>query len=77
MKKLTVLGPGCARCKKLAELTENAAKALGIDYELEKITDITKIAEHGVMSTPVLIVDGEIKVAGNIPSEEQLKKILV
>jgi small redox-active disulfide protein 2 len=77
MKKLTVLGPGCARCKKLTELTENAAKSLGIDYELEKITDITKIAEHGVMSTPVLIVDGEIKVAGNVPSEEQLKKILV
>jgi len=76
MKKLQVLGPGCSRCKKLAELTEEAAKSVGIDYEIEKITDIQKLAEIGILMTPTLMVDGEVKVAGKVPSLKELIKIL-
>ena len=76
MIKLTILGPGCPRCNKLAELTEDTAQMLKLDYELKKITDITKIAEFGIMTTPVLMVNGEIKVAGKVPSQEELKNIL-
>ena len=76
MKKITVLGPGCPRCNKMAQLTEDTAKALGIEYEFEKITDITQIAQYGVMATPVLMIDGQIKIAGKVPTYEELKKIL-
>ena len=76
MKKLQVLGTGCAKCKKLAEATEEAAKALGIDYELEKVSDIQEIMAFGVMMTPALAVDGEVKVAGKAPSVDELKKLI-
>jgi small redox-active disulfide protein 2 len=76
MKKLKILGPGCPRCKKLAELTEEAAKSAGIEYELEKVTDIQKIAEYGVMSTPVLMVDEQVKISGKVPTVTELIKIL-
>ena len=73
---LQVLGPGCPKCKKLAENAELAAKALGMDYQLEKITEITQIMNFGVMITPALVVDGEVKVAGKVPEVAELKKIL-
>lgn len=76
MKKLQVLGTGCPKCKKLAELTEEAAKSLGIEYELEKVSDIQKIMGFGVMMTPALAVDGEVKVAGKVPSLDELKKLI-
>ncbi|HLC15182.1 MAG TPA: thioredoxin family protein [Thermodesulfovibrionia bacterium] len=76
MKKLQIFGPGCPRCKKLAELTEEAAKSVGTDYELEKITDVQKLTEIGIMLTPTLMVDGEVKVAGKVPSLKELIKIL-
>ena len=76
MKKLQILGTGCLKCKKLAELTEQAAKELGIAYEIEKVTDINEIMRFGVMMTPGLAVDGVVKVAGKLPGVEDLKKIL-
>lgn len=71
--KLQILGTGCPKCKKLAELTEAAAKGLGLDYELEKITDINDIMKMGVMMTPALAVDGQVKVSGKVPSTEEIK----
>jgi small redox-active disulfide protein 2 len=76
MKKLQILGIGCPKCKKLAELTEAAAKQLGIPYELVKVTDINQIMEFGVMMTPALAVDGQVKVIGKVPSIEEIKKLI-
>jgi small redox-active disulfide protein 2 len=76
MKKLQVLGTGCPKCKKLAENAEAAAKALGIEYELEKVTDINDIMTFGVMMTPALVVDGEVKVQGKAPSPDELTALL-
>jgi len=76
MKKLQILGTGCPKCKKLAEATEEAARDLGIEYELEKVTDITAIMSFGVMMTPALAVDGKVAVSGKIPSSDELRKIL-
>jgi len=76
MKSLLILGTGCPKCKKLAEETEKAAKALGIDYKLEKVTDINQIMSFGVMMTPALVVDGNVKVAGKVPNQEELKKLI-
>jgi len=77
MKKLQILGTGCAKCQKLTEQTEAAARAIGIEYELEKVTDINDIMQFGVMMTPALAVDGEVKVSGKIPSIEELKTLIV
>lgn len=76
MTKIQVLGPGCPKCAKLAENAAAAAKALGIEHQLEKVTDIMKILEFGVMITPALVVDGKIKVAGKVPSVEEIQKLL-
>jgi small redox-active disulfide protein 2 len=76
MKKLQILGTGCAKCQKLAEQTEAAAQAVGIEYELEKVTDINAIMDFGVMMTPALAVDGDIKVAGKVPSVAELQRML-
>jgi small redox-active disulfide protein 2 len=76
MKKIQVLGPGCPNCRRLADLTERVARELGIEFELEKITEITRITEFGVMATPGLAVDGEVLVSGRVPSEAEVKKLL-
>jgi len=76
MKKIQILGTGCPKCKKLAENTETAAKDLGIQYEIEKITDINEIMKFGVMVTPALAVDGQVKLAGKVPSVEEIKNLL-
>ncbi len=76
MKKIQILGPGCARCKQLAESATAAAKALGIEFELAKVTDFKDIMAFGVMSTPALVVDGEVKVVGKVPSVDEIKKLL-
>jgi small redox-active disulfide protein 2 len=76
MKKLQILGTGCAKCTKLAEVTEAAATQLGLAYVLEKITDINRIVGFGVMMTPALAVDGVVKVVGKVPSVEELKKLI-
>ncbi len=76
MKKLQILGTGCPKCQKLAAQTEAAAQAAGIEYELEKITDIDAIMDFGVMMTPALAVDGEVKVVGKVPSVAEIQKLL-
>jgi small redox-active disulfide protein 2 len=77
MKKIQILGTGCAKCRKLAENAEAASKALGIEYTIEKITDINEIMKFGVMMTPALAVDGEVKVVGKVPSVDQIKGMLI
>ena len=74
--KLQILGPGCPKCAKLMEEAEKAAKALGIDYEIEKIKDIREMAKLGVMTTPSLVIDGKVKSVGRVLDMEQIKKIL-
>lgn len=74
MKKLQVLGTGCQKCQKLSERTEEAAKLLGIEYQIEKVEDIKQIISFGVMMTPALVVNGEVKVSGRVPSVEEIIK---
>jgi len=76
MKKLQVLGPGCPKCVELAKRTEEAARAAGGDYEVEKVSDLSKIMAFGVMMTPALVVNGEVKVVGQVPSVEEIKKLI-
>ncbi|MFB3890933.1 MAG: thioredoxin family protein [Phycisphaerae bacterium] len=76
MKKLQILGTGCPKCKKLAENAEAAAKAMGIQYTIEKVTDINEIMKFGVMMTPALAVDGVVKVVGRVPDSEAIKAML-
>jgi len=77
MKTLQILGAGCPNCLKLAENTEAAAKRLGIEYRMEKVTELTKIMAFGVMSTPALAVDGVVRFSGKIPTPEEIERILV
>ncbi len=76
MKLLQVLGPGCAKCTKLKEQAEAAVEELGIEATVEKIEDINVITGFGVMMTPALVIDGEVKVVGKVPSVEEIKKLL-
>ncbi len=76
MKKLQILGTGCKRCKLLTERVEQAARELGVDYEIEKITEIGDITRFGVMLTPALAVDGQVKLSGHVPTVESLKPML-
>jgi small redox-active disulfide protein 2 len=76
MKKIQILGTGCPKCKKLAENAEEAAKQLNLEFEVEKVTDINEMMKFGVMVTPALMVDGEVKAVGKVPSAEQIKQML-
>jgi small redox-active disulfide protein 2 len=76
MKKLQIFGPGCARCNKLVEHTEAAAKELGIEYEIEKITDIEEISAAGVFLTPALAVDGQLKSVGKVPTPKEIRELI-
>ncbi len=77
MKKIQILGTGCPKCSKLASNAEAAATGLRIEYEIEKVTDINDIISFGVAMTPALVVDGDVKSAGKVPSVEDIKKILM
>ncbi|MBC8499369.1 MAG: TM0996/MTH895 family glutaredoxin-like protein [Candidatus Atribacteria bacterium] len=72
--KIEILGTGCPKCKKLHELAEKAVKELGSSAEITKVTDINKIIDYGVMVTPALVIDGDVKVAGKIPSKDEITK---
>ena len=74
--KIEVLGTGCPKCKKTYENAEEAIKELGIEAELVKVYDSVEIAKRGVFETPALVIDGEIKVAGRVPSKEEIKGLL-
>ncbi len=74
--RLQILGTGCPKCRLLGEHTERAARRLGLDYELEKVTAIGDILAYGVVATPALVVDGEVAVSGHVPSAARLEEIL-
>jgi small redox-active disulfide protein 2 len=74
--KLQILGTGCAKCNALTQATEQAAQTLGLQYELEKVTDLNQMMSFGVMMTPALVVDGKVKVSGKVPSVDDIKKLL-
>ena len=74
--EVKVLGSGCANCVRLEKLAREAAAEMGLAAEIQKITDIKEIMGYGVMSTPALVVDGKVKVAGRVPGKDELKKML-
>jgi len=76
MVDIKVLGSGCAKCAKLAENAEAAAKELGLAYTLEKVTDMNAIIDAGVMMTPALMVDGAVKSSGKVVTADQIKALL-
>jgi len=76
MKKIQILGTGCPKCKKLAENAEAAVKQLGIDAQIEKVTDINKIMNFGVMMTPALAIDGKVKSAGKTLTVDEIKNFI-
>jgi small redox-active disulfide protein 2 len=77
MKKIQILGTGCPKCRALTQNAETAAKEMGIEYQIEKVTDINEIMKFGVMMTPALVVDGNVKAVGKVLSPEQIKQLLV
>jgi len=74
--KIQILGTGCPKCTKLAESVDDVARELGLDYELVKVTDLNEIISFGVVMTPGLAVDGEVKLTGRVPSKDEIKAIL-
>ncbi len=76
MKEIKILGPGCRRCEQLAASTRAAADQLGIEYQIEKVTEITKFADYGVMLSPGLVVDGKVKSQGKVPTVDEIKVML-
>jgi small redox-active disulfide protein 2 len=74
--KIQILGTGCPKCKKLMANAEEAAKAAGVDAEIEKVSDISEIMKFGVMMTPALAVDGDVKSVGKVLSPEQIQAFL-
>ena len=76
MKKIHILGTGCAKCNALTEAVQQAVAAAGIPAQIEKVTDILRFADFGVMMTPALVVDGVVKATGKVPSPDELKKLL-
>lgn len=76
MTTLQILGSGCANCVRLAHNTEAAARELGMEFMIEKVTDIQAIVRAGVMKTPALVVNGKVKLYGRVPDVDELKTIL-
>ncbi len=74
---IAVLGTGCPKCHKLIEETKTALRELGIACEVRKITEVADIMKYGVMMTPALVVDGEVRIVGRVPSVEEIKLVLV
>jgi small redox-active disulfide protein 2 len=73
---MQILGMGCAQCEKLEERARRAAAELNLDAQVEKVKDLQRIMAFGVMTTPALVVDGVVKVAGKVPGVEEIKKWL-
>ena len=74
--EIRILGTGCAKCHKLAEETRLAAEEMELTCNIEKVTEVKDIMAYGVMVTPALVVDGEVKVVGKVPVREEIKKLL-
>ena len=76
MIRIKILGTGCPKCKKLFENADAAAKGLGVEYEIEKVTDINKIIGYGVMMTPALVIDDKVYASGSVPSSDEIENML-
>jgi small redox-active disulfide protein 2 len=76
MKRIQILGTGCPKCSKLAINAEDAATELGLECDIEKVTDIEAIMSFNVMTTPALVIDGDIKVVGRVPTKDEIKEML-
>ena len=74
--KIEILGPGCSKCESLADSTTAVVAKLGLDAEVTKVTDIMEITARGVTLTPALVVDGEVKVSGRVPSPDEIAGLL-
>ena len=74
--RIEILGTGCAKCSTLERTTRTVADRLGLDYELVHVTEIKKFASYGVMITPALVVNGQVKVSGKLVGEAELTRIL-
>jgi len=77
MKQVKVLGTGCPKCTKLAEMVNKVSKEQNIDIDLTKVTDMNEIIRYGVMMTPGLVIDEKVVSSGKLPSENELKNLLV
>ncbi len=76
MKLVQVLGPGCAKCEQLKKNAEQAVQRAGVQATVEKITDINVITGFGVMMTPALVIDGQVKSVGKVATPEEIQKLL-
>jgi small redox-active disulfide protein 2 len=76
MKKIQILGSGCPKCKALAQNAEAAVKEMGVEYQIEKVTDIKEIMKLGVMTTPAIVIDGQVKTAGKLLNIQEIKEVL-
>jgi len=74
--KIEILGTGCPKCKTTEKIVKKVVKELGKDFEVVKVEDIQEIIDRGVMMTPAVVVDGEVKITGHVPTEDEIKKIL-
>ncbi len=74
--KIEVLGTGCAKCNTLEQAVRKAAEKLQIDCEIEHVTDLNRISSYGVMITPALVIDGQVKVSGKLPGQRELEDLL-
>jgi len=75
--EIRILGTGCSKCKTLEELTREVVEQNGIDASITKVEDIMEIMKYGVMSTPALVVNGEVVIKGRVPSAEEIKQALI
>ncbi|MFN3841057.1 MAG: thioredoxin family protein [Cyclobacteriaceae bacterium] len=76
MKHIKILGTGCAKCKKTEEIVQQVVTDLGLEATIEKIEDIQKIMEYNVLTTPVLVIDEQVKIKGRVPMPEEVKQLL-
>lgn len=72
--KIEILGTGCSKCKKTKEVIEKALKEIGVEAEVVKVEDFETILNYGVMVTPAVVIDGEVKLAGKVPDEKEVRK---
>jgi len=73
---IKILGPGCARCQQLEKTTKEVVKELGIDAEIEEVKDINKIMEYPILTTPGLVINGELVCAGRVPNKAELTQFI-
>ena len=74
--KIEILGTGCSKCKKTEKIVKKVVEELGKDAEVVKVGDLQEIVNRGVMMTPAVVIDGDVKIVGHIPSVDEIKKLL-